>query len=251
MNKIDVLTRLGRTFINYPKKIVNKVKVLTGIESLSTAIAKNEPKKSFTKDLQSQFKELMVIIVSIIQGLIFTTLAEKFTLLIKDFSLIDMVNIVLCFVILLRIFQTHLLAAYKYIGLWSISIVDLFLIFAIGLFEYVLFSFVDPKNSDYETFYILLLSFSIFGALGYARAYYEISNAELSKEGMVIEKAIQTLNILLSALVAIPCLLVILTYKGIILSLSDLDYLLVIAPMAIIIIIVSNIYSSLTLSFKT
>lgn len=199
----------------------------------------------------------MIIIVSIIQGLIFTSIADKLIKLTREFVLVDLGGIILCTAILLRIFQTHLLAAYRYVSVWDVHVIDFVLIFVIGMFEYVLFSYVDPGKSDYQAFYFVLLCFSILGSLGYLRAYFAIRDAKYAPAVRTIELMIQKLNIGLSAAIALPCLLVLWSssHQELIFmhwcGMNGQEWVLVIAHIMTLGIVSMNIYTSTKLSFAT
>lgn len=129
--------------------------------------------------------DIVLTLVSIIQGLAFSDLAVRlpdiyrYTLSNGDFVLIT--HFFLSFVILLRILQTYVVAALDY-DQWSVSFLDLLLIFVIGFVEYFAFSSLVVQEFDVITFHKRISIISILGIFGYVGAVLRIKKEHFSSD---------------------------------------------------------------------
>jgi len=142
----------------------------------------------------------VLALISIIQGLAFNHLAGRLPEIYADFlvrhDFVVLTHFLLCFVILLRIFQTYLLAALDY-DEWSVNFFDLFLVFVIGALEYLLFSslIAGPRFSAVD-FHLRLSLISIAGVLGYLGALLRLRPTVLEYRAEIRLQAINALGTL-------------------------------------------------------
>ncbi|HWS87615.1 MAG TPA: N-acetyltransferase [Pyrinomonadaceae bacterium] len=135
----------------------------------------------------SNFVNIVLAVVSIIQGLAFNDLANLFPQIYSagfftgDYRVIA--HFVLCFVLLLRVFQTYVAAALDY-DEWEINFADIFIIFIVGLLEYFVFYSLKQNPFDVVEFHKRLSILSVLGFLGYTRAYLKIRGAASSHAGV-------------------------------------------------------------------
>jgi len=109
--------------------------------------------------------------VSLLYGNLFFILCRKTLELINNFSFESLSCLCFSFCIFFRIFQTHILAALKYSNSWKLQPLDFILTFVTALFGYVLFEYEKIETLP-PTFPIyLIISFCIFGIVGYAITY--------------------------------------------------------------------------------
>lgn len=84
-----------------------------------------------------------------------------------------MAHFLLSFVVLLRIFQTYVVAALDYTD-WHASFIDVFLIFFIGALEYFVFSSLEIKTFSVYRYHATLSVLSGVGLVGYFFAVLRI-----------------------------------------------------------------------------
>ena len=104
------------------KKVGNK-----GKKALNKTIGNHQKATGKGRQNQKQlsfFYEILVLIVSLLHGTLFFSLAEKTIDLINSFTLIGLSYLTFFFAIFLRIFQTHILAAIKYTEKWDFKPLD-------------------------------------------------------------------------------------------------------------------------------
>ena len=130
------------------------------------------------KRLEKYWIDIYLTIVSIIQGLIFTFLAEKLPLIIRKIQIENdyaiLIPYFLSILIVIRFFQSQLTAALAYIK-WKVSVSDLLVIFFTGFFEYFLFSeFLNLPDFNNDVFYSRV---SFMGLLGVISFIYTLKKA--------------------------------------------------------------------------
>jgi ribosomal protein S18 acetylase RimI-like enzyme len=124
---------------------------------------------------------IVLAVISIIQGLAFNDLVTRFpniyiyTRTTGDLTLF--IHFVLCFIILLRIFQTYVTAVLDYnFGLPSFF--EILLIFLIGAIEYFLFSSLIVSDFNIASFHKRLSIISVLGITGYIVTIFRILGHE-------------------------------------------------------------------------
>ena len=144
--------------------------------------------------------EIVLSVVSIIQGLAFNDLVSRFPKIL-DHALTTgesfvLVHFALSFIILLRVFQTYVVAALDYTD-WSASFMDVFLIFVVGGIEYYVFSSLTLTPAfDVQRYHKHLSVLSIFGIVGYLAALLRIKEEMVgSYEKYKIEVRVQSYNV--------------------------------------------------------
>ncbi len=147
------------------------------------------------------FREILFLLVSLIQGSLFFILAEQTVSLINSFSLECFSNLIFFYVILFRILQTHLLAAIKYDNKWDVNPFDFILVFITAILEYILFSYEQIQVSNMDVYYITLLVFCVFGAIGYLITY--MRTCKNTKNYAKTERIVHMNNILSLVIIAI------------------------------------------------
>ena len=141
------------------------------------------------------FYEVLVLIVSLLHGTLFFVLAEQAIDLINNFSFWGLSKVVFFFILFLRIFQTHILAAIKYSEKWLFKSMDFILVFLTALFEYILFSSHRILDCGQTWYLLLILIFCIFGISGYGITYLRVRNS-YSGNAKRNELRIQIINII-------------------------------------------------------
>ena len=175
------------------KKVGNK-----GKKALNKTIGNHQKATGKGRQNQKQlsfFYEILVLIVSLLHGTLFFSLAEKTIDLINSFTLIGLSYLTFFFAIFLRIFQTHILAAIKYTEKWDFKPLDFILVFSTALFEYVLVSNDRIQSHSNRWYFLLIISFCLFGIIGYSITYRRTRNAYTGKT-LVNELRIQGINII-------------------------------------------------------
>jgi len=182
------------------------------------------------------YKELYLIVISIIHGSLFFIFLDKLNEGYKDFNFLNISFYIFIFCVFLRIFQTQVLAAIRYENKWKLKIFDFVVIFVIGAFEYFLMQLLDNSNFNKEKIYVYFICFGIVGIIGYVFTYLSIKK---SNEDNIKEKNIQLINIL--ALIIIISIFLVAFF-------SESNISKILANIFCSIIFVFNIYSSLKMS---
>jgi len=129
------------------------------------------------RNFRGNWTAIVLAVISIIQGLAFNDLAGRlqdilgYTL--KTHDLVLAAHFLLCFVLLLRIFQTYVTAALDYDD-WVPRFSDILLIFVIGLIEYYLFSSLTNPSFPVHTFHKRISILSVLALAGYLNAYFSL-----------------------------------------------------------------------------
>ena len=186
------------------------------------------------------FYEVLVLIVSLLHGTLFFVLAEQAIDLINNFSFWGLSKVVFFFILFLRIFQTHILAAIKYSEKWLFKSMDFILVFLTALFEYILFSSHRILDCGQTWYLLLILIFCIFGISGYGITYLRVRNS-YSGNAKRNELRIQIINIICIFIIGI---LYLLCYFKLMTGILKLTYVNFISA----IILLINMYFSLQLS---
>jgi len=135
------------------------------------------------QNYSKNFINLVLAVVSIIQGLAFNDLAARFpqiysfTLVTKDYVLLS--HFILCFMLLLRVFQTYVTAALDYED-WRVNFIDVLLIFVVGSIEYFVFSALSTSGFDVLEFHRRLSVLSILAFLGHFAALLRLRKKRVS-----------------------------------------------------------------------
>lgn len=159
--------------------------------------------------LTQNFVNVVLTLVAIIQGFTFSFLTARlpqildYSLITRDF--VPLVYYCLCFVIILRVFQTYATAALAYSS-WSVGVVDLLVLFATGSLEYVLFATIKAHGFLPGQFYTRLIVLASTGLFAYVLAFVRIGHEEDAIEyNLGLERLIQSVNVLCLALIAAIC----------------------------------------------
>lgn len=150
----------------------------------------------------------IMTLVAIIQGFAFGYISTEFITNFDPPSLslnavISFSAYISCYVIILKFFQTYLLAITDYQGV-KINYIDVLIIFGTGIFEFFLFSSII--NESYQSFFVKLAILSILSIVAYLIALKKIKslyNEEENKEKLNEELKIQQVNILCSVIILI------------------------------------------------
>lgn len=159
----------------------------------------------------------IMTLVSIIQGFAFGYVSTEF---IVDFvapSLsigagIKFISYLLCYAIILKFFQTYLLALKDYQGV-TIDYFDVIIIFATGIFEFFLFS--SLINESHQSFFIKLIVLSCLSIIGYILAIKKVKDLYHKKkhsDKLARELKIQKVNIVSSAIILLISVLTVLIH---------------------------------------
>ena len=126
------------------------------------------------EQLLTNWVAIILAVLSIIQGLAFNNLVVQFPD-IYQFARTNgdvrvLIHFGLCFVLLLRIFQTYVTAALDY-NPWFPNFFDVLVIFIVGALEYFLFSTLKvPATFSATQFHARLSLISVLGIFGYLAA---------------------------------------------------------------------------------
>lgn len=126
------------------------------------------------EQLLTNWVAIILAVLSIIQGLAFNNLVVQFPDIYQFARTTGDVRVVvhfgLCFVLLLRIFQTYVTAALDY-NPWFPNFFDVLIIFIVGALEYFLFSTLKvPATFSATQFHARLTVISVLGIVGYLGA---------------------------------------------------------------------------------
>jgi carboxypeptidase PM20D1 len=146
-----------------------------------TSAHSSGPVPSLFERLSLNWPTVVLGVLSIVQGLAFNYFAERFVAIWNSVSIgaltaIDyelLASSALCFAVLIRVFQTYLVAALDYYD-WPLNLYDVLLIFVVGLIEYGTFSMLTPDTFDLRRFQKWVFLIAILGFLGYANAYFRL-----------------------------------------------------------------------------
>jgi ribosomal protein S18 acetylase RimI-like enzyme len=145
---------------------------------------------------RSNFVNIVLAVISIVQGLAFNDLAQRFPKIYSTGDFMLYAHFILCFVLLLRIFQTYVTGALAYNDL-KLNVFDILIIFVVGLLEYFVFSSLSPENFNISDFYKRFLCLCALAFVAYLEAIRKLcfDNTGVSPEnyGKVIR--LQTANL--------------------------------------------------------
>lgn len=196
--------------------------------------------------LWANWVAIVLSTISIIQGLAFNYLVTNLDLIIthtqKTNNYILLAHFILSFALLLRIFQTYIVAALDYDD-WKVSLFDILTIFVVGVFEYYLFSSLSVANFDPIVFHLRLSLITIVGLAGYINAYFSVKREVfLIFHDYLREKKLQLFNILGILVVQCNSVLIII-YENL------PQYLIVLLISISVITILFNIFYSVKITF--
>jgi carboxypeptidase PM20D1 len=212
------------------------------------------PGHSVLDRLATSWVDLVVAVVSIIQGLAFSFLAER---LAYAWNAIDpavattqdwqfLAHGLLSFAILVRVFQTYIVAALDYYD-WQLNLNDVILVFVIGFFEYITFSSLTPESFDIEVFHRRIILVTVLGGVGYWRVLASLPElarrVHLDEVAYTRERKLQQLN--LAGLVALFVLSAVLILG----SARSHPWVGVAAPTAGFLVLLTNIRHSIWVTF--
>lgn len=129
------------------------------------------------------------------------------------------------------------MAALKYEGGWKLKTFDFIVIFFTAGFEYFLFDFLERLSNSYKYVYLYFILFALFGIFGYIFTYKSTLALEDPKE-----KTTQTINIVV---------LLVISSISLIVFFSESEMSQIIANVIISILLLINVYTSLSLSGLT
>lgn len=185
--------------------------------------------------ITKNFKELFILIISILHGELFFIISEHTLLLIDDFNIEWLSKIILFYAVFFRIFQTQILAAIKYDGIWKVRIYDFIIVFITVLFEFIFFKISFSDNVLNMRGHIFMIIFALFGIFGYYHTYITYKNNVSSD--FKNEKKLQIINIM--------ALLIILIIEIIVLWVTNIK-IIIYSNILIAIILYINIFISLS-----
>lgn len=157
------------------------------------------------------YPDIILMILSIVQGLAFQDLALRAPELLSNFKRDPLVvlHLGLCFVILLRVFQTYLAVALDYEASF-VSFTDFMQIFAVGLLEYAIFASLgrpfalSPEPFLAARFHIYLAALLAIACVKYAYNCRLIDpNKFASQEDAKRERRLQLENAVGSGILAL------------------------------------------------
>ncbi len=206
---------------------------------------KGNAKKIVAKSKKEQsrlsfFYEVLVLIVSLLHGTLFFSLADRTIDLINHFSLLNLSYLLFFFSLFFRIFQTHLLAAVKYTEKWTFKPMDFLLVFFTALFEYILFSKEEIVYDPHKWYFPLIFVFWLFGALGYLTTYIRTRKSYQGKN-RTLELRLQIINILCISIIGALHLLCYFEFAPIIFNIIHIN-------LTSFVVFIINIYFSLSFS---
>ena len=220
----------------------------------------NEKKKkrvSIQEIYFQNFVNIVLAIISIIQGLAFNDLAQRFspifTYAVAQGDYKPLAHFVLCFVLLLRVFQTYVIAALDY-NKWELKFSDMFLIFIVGLFEYLVFSSLGAANPngsynfDVIVFHQRFLIISSLALIGYLRALIVIYRNRFGTETVPKEHFRMEMRLQLTNLIGVVSLQLISIYIVAAPPLTNASYISL--ALAAALILVLNIAYSIRTTFR-
>jgi ribosomal protein S18 acetylase RimI-like enzyme len=148
--------------------------------------------------------DIVLSVVSIVQGFAFANLAQRLPDITEYFlrtgDWILPAYWIVAFSILLRVFQTYIVAALDYED-WDVSFSDVFLIFVVGSIEYLIFSSLKLSGFDPIVFHRRLLYLSGLGLLGYGAALSKLRPRQFAYISLFEnERTLQRANIAVSAI---------------------------------------------------
>lgn len=179
------------------------------------------------------FKEIYLLILSLLQGSLFFVLMDSINIFEKNIDVYTISFNILACIIFFRIFQSQMLAALKYDEKWNFKALDFIVVFIFAMFEYYLFDFID-RTTNLRKVYLFIIVFALMGAAGY---WYTLKS--LKKKHQPKEKALQTLNITIALMIA---------FFAVVGYLIDCCILHIIINIIIILILMLNIYKSFSMS---
>ncbi len=154
---------------------------------------------NFLKKLSSEFTNVTITVLSIIQGFAFNQLAEIFSansdVILSFKNPIYSFNFLFCFLILIRIFQTYMLAAIHYTN-WRVSFTDIVSMFVTRFLQFWIFSTLSNTESfNYQDLHLRASVIMGIAAVLYLIALWKISNeSEALKLTKSREYKIQFIN---------------------------------------------------------
>lgn len=200
------------------------------------------------KRLFENWVGIVLTVVSIIQGLAFNDLAAKlpdiYSFTVRTNNYAPLAHFIVCFVVLLRLFQTYVTAALHYEE-WDVNIFDLILIFIIGEAEYFLFSTLDAPSFEIKAFHARLSIISTLGTIGYLSVIFRLKRARSSNHEYEREIKLQLINISGTAIVQLISIFIIFTN-----AMSDFVYALL-ATVQSVVLIFNTFYSIKTTFYST
>ena len=146
------------------------------------------------------FKDAIILMVSLLHGSLFFTIAGNTIELINAFSYYKLSILLFDYTIFLRVFQTHILAAIKYDRKWDIRPLDYVWLFCTALFEYILFNSKDINGWNDTIRNYVIIGFCIVGIVGYALSYFRTKD-QYHEYDRAAEQIIQSTNIMVLAVV--------------------------------------------------
>lgn len=168
-------------------------------------------RKSASDHLEKEFFNVTLAVLGIIQGLSLNQVAAKFAsgeaAVINSASILGYAHFIMCFVIVLRVFQTYLLAALDYSG-WKASIFEIFTIFFVGIVEYWVFDALSSYQTiDYYSLHTRIAVLFLIASASHLMALLRIRSGSLTQESKMIkrETKIQMFNFILPLIAAILC----------------------------------------------
>jgi hypothetical protein len=164
--------------------------------------------------LQREFFDIVLAVLGIIQGLSLNQLAEKFArgenAIVNSDSILVYADFAFCFLILVRIFQTYLLAALDYSG-WKASFYDIVSIFLVGILEYWIFESLEKSqimnhNLLHFRAAVLLVIATLSHLIAFSRILWSTKTGIRGQTKRYHEAKLQVVNCMFSATGACICI---------------------------------------------
>lgn len=200
------------------------------------------------QELFTNWVAIILAVLSIIQGLAFNNLVVQFPDIYQYWRTTGdirvLIHFVLCFVLLLRIFQTYLTAALDY-NPWTPNLFDVLIIFVVGALEYFLFSTLKSLAAfNTVQFQSRLSLISILGIVGYLAALLRIREELFpSYEEYSKEVRLQVIN-MVGVLVVLCISVLVIAFPA-----MDVRTQLVLASISIM-VLTANVLFSLRITFS-
>lgn len=199
------------------------------------------------RNLAQNFVNIVLCLVSVVQGLAFSFLTTRLPAIwdytVSSHDWVYIAHYALCFILILRVFQTYTLAALEYYT-WSVGFIDLFMVFAVGSLEYVLFDTLSLPRFDASRFYTRFLVLCLAGLIGYVMAFIRVGSSIQEKRVVLRERLIQSINMAILAVASATC--------SFVLSFATQSTLgPIIASMTISAMLVANMAASLGLTLRS
>ena len=138
--------------------------------------------------LKKEFFQITLAVLGIIQGLSLNQLAEKIVkgdnAVMASSNILCNIHWFLCLMILIRVFQTYLLASLDYSD-WQTSFTEVVSIFIVGILEYWVFdALYSDQVMDFNSFHGRICVLLFFAFISHGLAYRRILKGSLGSNSI-------------------------------------------------------------------